>query len=203
VTISASSGAARTATLTVTLAAPAAPSLVSPASGSTVSLPIALDWTDVSAAATYQLQIDDSSGFSAPRVVDQTVTSSQFTVSSLATQQHWWRVRGINSTGTAGAWSSVRSFTPQGPPPPPGSALTVTVTASGRSGQRITSSPTGINVPVGSSGSASFTAGTAITLTVSNGRDAIWSGACSTGASRSKTCRFTPTADSSVTANVQ
>ena len=25
----------------------------------------------------------------------------------------WWRVRGINSAGTAGAWSSVRRFTPQ------------------------------------------------------------------------------------------
>ena len=206
VTISGSSGASRTATLTVTPSAgttPAAPSLVSPASGATVALPIVLDWTDVSGAATYQLQVDDSSAFSAPRVVEQTVTSSQFTVTSLATQQHWWRVRGVNAAGTAGAWSSVRSFTPQGPAPPPGSALTVTVTASGRSGERITSSPAGINVSVGTSGSASFAAGTAITLSVSNGRDAIWSGACSSGGSKTKTCRFTPTADSSVTANVQ
>jgi hypothetical protein len=206
VTISGSSGAARTATLTVTPAgstAPAAPSPVSPANGSTVALPIALDWTDVSAAASYQLQIDDSSAFSAPQVVEQTVTSSQFTVTSLATQQHWWRVRGVNAAGTAGAWSSVRSFTPQGPPPPPGSAVTVTVTASGRSGERITSSPAGISVAVGSTASASFNAGTAITLTVSNGRDAVWSGACSSSGSKTRTCRFTPTANASVTANVQ
>ena len=55
---------------------------------------------------------------------------------------------------------------------------TLTVTATGRSGERITSSPAGINAAVGSTGSAAFAIGTRITLTVSNGRDAIWSGAC-------------------------
>jgi hypothetical protein len=86
---------------------------------------------------------------------------------------------------------------------PPGQALTLTVTATGRSGERITSSPAGINVAVGSTGSASFTGGTAITLTVSNGRDAVWSGACSSGGNKRKTCVFTPTTTASVTANVQ
>jgi hypothetical protein len=45
--------------------------------------------------------------------------------------------------------------------------------------------------------------GNAITLTLSNGRSAVWSGACSSGGNRTKTCQFTPTADASVTANVQ
>jgi hypothetical protein len=40
-------------------------------------------------------------------------------------------------------------------------------------------------------------------LTVSNGRDAIWSGACSTGGNKTKTCTFTLNANASVTANVQ
>jgi hypothetical protein len=56
---------------------------------------------------------------------------------------------------------------------------------------------------VGGTGSASFTTGTAITLSVSNGRDAIWSGACSSGGSKTKTCTFTLNAAASVTANVQ
>ena len=86
---------------------------------------------------------------------------------------------------------------------PPGQAVSLTVTATGRSGERITSSPAGINVAVGSSGSASFTSGTRITLTVSNGRDAIWSGACSSGGSKARTCTFTLTATSTVTASVQ
>jgi len=67
----------------------------------------------------------------------------------------------------------------------------------------VTSSPAGINVAVGSTGWASLAAGTSITLIVTNGRDAIWSGACSSGGSKMKTCRFTLTGNASVSANVQ
>jgi hypothetical protein len=397
VTISGSAGGAtRTATLTVNPAAPAAPSLLSPAGGATVALPATFDWSDVSGATSYRIQIDDSSNFSAPRVVDQTLTVSQFTTGSLPIRQHWWRVRGINSSGTAGPWSSVRTFTPQSTPvapslsaislnpasvlggssssgtatltsaaptggaivtltssdtttatvpasvtvpagstsatfavttspvlatstatitgayggttrtaslsvtppgapaalsgvsvnpailtggtasqgtitltapagaggfavslssdntaatvpgsvtvaqgstsatfaigtssvatstpvtitattagvtrtatltlTPPAQGVTLTVTASGRSGERITSSPAGINVSVGASGSAQFAAGTSITLSVTNGRDAIWSGACSSGGGKARNCTFTINANASVSANVQ
>jgi hypothetical protein len=200
----------RSAVLTVNTApppVPAAPSLVSPSNGASVTLPVTLDWNDVSGAASYQIQVDDSSGFTSPRVIDQIVTVSQLTASSptVTGVQHWWRVRGRNSAGTAGAWSSVRSFTPSSapPPPPPTGSSTLSVTASGRSGERITSSPTGINVSVGSTGSASFANGTSITLTVSNGREAIWSGACSSSGNKRRTCTFTLNANGSVTANVQ
>jgi hypothetical protein len=207
VTISGTSGASRSATLSVTppsVPAPAAPALVSPANGASLPIPIALDWSDVTGAVSYRIQIDDSSGFTAPRVVEQVVTSSQFTASSLAAVQHWWRVRGINSAGTEGAWSTVRSFIAQPDPsaPPPQTAV-LTVTASGRSGERVTSNPTGISVAVGSTGSASFTTGTSITLTVSNGRDAIWSGGCSSGGNKRRSCTFKFNAAASVTANIQ
>ena len=86
---------------------------------------------------------------------------------------------------------------------PPAQAATLSVTASGRSGERVTSSPVGINVSVGSTGTASFNTGTSITLSVTNGRDAIWSGACSSGGSKAKACTFTITGNASVTANVQ
>src|SRR5262249_33742622 len=89
------------------------------------------------------------------------------------------------------------------PTPPPAQSATLSVTATGRSGERVTSSPAGINVAVGSTGSATFTTGTAITLTVSNGRDAIWSGACSSGGNKVKTCTFTIAGNASVSANVQ
>jgi hypothetical protein len=79
----------------------------------------------------------------------------------------------------------------------------LTVTATGRSGERVTSSPAGINVTVGTTGSASFNTGTSITLSVTNGRDAIWSGACASGGNKTKTCTFTLNANGSVTANVQ
>ncbi len=80
---------------------------------------------------------------------------------------------------------------------------TLTVTATGRSGQRVTSTPAGINVAVGSTGSASFNTGTSITLRVTNGRDAIWSGACSSGGNKRRTCTFTLNGNAAVTANVR
>jgi hypothetical protein len=86
---------------------------------------------------------------------------------------------------------------------PPGQAVTLAVTATGRSGERVTSSPAGINVSVGATGSASFTTGTSITLSVTNGRDAVWSGACSSGGNKQRTCTFTVTGNAAVTANVQ
>ena len=45
--------------------------------------------------------------------------------------------------------------------------------------------------------------GTSVTLSVTNGRDAIWSGACSNGGNKTKTCTLTLNANASVTANVQ
>ena len=69
-------------------------------------------------AVSYTIQIDDSSAFSAPLVREQSVTSSIYATSDLATTTQFWRVRGVNSAGVAGAWSAVRSFTPQTAPPP-------------------------------------------------------------------------------------
>ena len=77
------------------------------------------------------------------------------------------------------------------------------VTATGRGGERVSSSPTGISVAVGSTGSATFNTGTSITLSATNGRDVIWSGACSSGGNKVKTCTFTIQGNASVTANVQ
>ena len=283
---------------------PVAPTLLAPANSARVSLPLTLDWNDVTNAASYQIQVDDSSSFGSPFAIDTTTAASQLTTSTLSARQYWWRVRGRNSAGTAGAWSSTRNFTVQASTAPVLSSLsvsptsvtggsanatgtatltaaapsggavvtlsssntgaatvpasitipagstsgtftvtskavttstsvnvsgayggvtrtgtltvnpaagggggtgtaTLTVSASGRSGERVTSSPTGINVAVGSTGSATFTAGTSITLAVTNGRDAIWSGACSSGGNKTKTCTFSLNANASVTANVQ
>jgi hypothetical protein len=80
---------------------------------------------------------------------------------------------------------------------------TLTVTATGRSGERVTSNPAGINVVVGSSGSATFATGTTVTLSATNSRDVVWSGACSSAGNKTKTCTFTLNANATVTANVQ
>jgi hypothetical protein len=277
---------------------PTAPSLLSPADAAIVTQPVTLDWSEVPHAASYEVQVDNSSTIAAPFVTNVTVAASQVTLSGLPAQRLWWRVRARNSAGAVGPFSSVRRFTVQAASTPaslsaitltpssvtggastsggvtltsaapsggalislasssaavaavpasvtvaagatsatfavttaqvttvtavtisaayagvtraatltvnpPGQAVTLSVTATGRSGERITSSPAGINVAVGSTGTASFSSGTSVTLSVSNGRDAVWSGACSSGGNKTRTCTFTLNANASVTANVQ
>jgi hypothetical protein len=105
---------------------PSAPSLLSPANAATVAQPVAFDWSDAANAATYTLQIDDSSAFTTPLTSTQTVSVSQATVSGLPARQLFWRVRGINSVAVAGPFSAVRSFTAQAAPGPASlSALSV------------------------------------------------------------------------------
>ena len=89
------------------------------------------------------------------------------------------------------------------PPPPAPTTVNLSVTAGGRQGESISSSPAGIKAVVGSTSTAAFAVGTKVTLTVSNGRDAIWSGACSSGGNKTKSCTLTLNANSTVMANVQ
>jgi probable HAF family extracellular repeat protein len=79
----------------------------------------------------------------------------------------------------------------------------LTLSASGRSGETVSSTPSGLSVGVGTTGAAPFASGTSITLRVSNDRDAIWSGACSSNGSKAKSCTFTLNANASETVNVQ
>jgi hypothetical protein len=391
-------GATRTATLAVhPPSTPTAPSLISPANDARPAQPVTFDWSDVANAASYEIQIDNTSTIASPLVANAVVTVSQATIGGLPAQQLWWRVRARNSAGGAGPFSATRRFTPGAAPAtaalsavtvspssvvggngstgtvtlsaaapsggatvaltssntgaasvpatvtvaagatsgsfavatatvggstavtltasyngatrtttltvtpvppaaslqavsvnptsvtggttsqgtvtltsaaptggvavtltssntgvavvpggvtvaagatsatfaattsavgastpvtitaahsgvtrtatltvnPPAQSATVTVTATGRSGENVVSSPAGINVAVGSTGSATFASGTHITLSVTNGRDAIWSGACSTGGSKTRSCAFTLNGSASVTANVQ
>ncbi|MEA2874370.1 MAG: hypothetical protein QOH67_4348 [Hyphomicrobiales bacterium] len=110
---------------------------------------------------------------------------------------------GLTVFATAGGRTELAPLfvNPATPPPPP--TVTLTVNASGRTGQRVTSSPAGINVAVGSSMQAPFTSGTSVTLAVSNGRTALWSGACSNGSKTQNACTFTLNGSATVNANVQ
>jgi hypothetical protein len=84
-----------------------APSQLSPPAGARFApgTTITFDWSDVAGAASYTLQIDDSQDFSAPLVLNQTTTASQFTTSTLPTGRMWWRVRANDASGAPGAWS--------------------------------------------------------------------------------------------------
>jgi hypothetical protein len=71
---------------------------------------IIFDWSDVAGAASYTIQIDDSNTFSAPQIVNQTVTPSTFSTSTLPTAKMWWRVRANDAAGQPGAWSAIREI---------------------------------------------------------------------------------------------
>jgi trimeric autotransporter adhesin len=196
------SGVTRTATLTITPAPPPAslsavalnPASVTggasstgtvtltsaaPAGGITVTL------SSNTGAATVPATVTVAAGATTATFTVTTATVSTATVSTITAAYN-----GVTRSATV----TVN---------PPAASATLTVTATGRSGERVTSSPAGINVPVGSTGSASFAANTSITLSVTNGRDAIWSGACSSGGDKTRTCTFTITGSATVAANVQ
>jgi len=106
----------------------------------------------------------------------------------------------ISVSGGGVTRSATLTLNPAAPAP---STVNLSVTAGGRQGETVSSTPAGIKAAVGSTSTAPFAQGTSVTLTVSNGRDAIWSGACSSGGNKAKSCTFTLNADSQVLANVQ
>jgi hypothetical protein len=169
------SGNASTGTVTLSAAAPSGGALVSLSDDSpAVSAPASVSVPAGASSATF------------------TISTTSVTASTSAT------ISGVYAGVTRTATLTVNPSSP-----PPGQTATLTVTATGRSGERVISTPTGINVAVGSTGSASFTVGTSITLRATDNRDVIWSGACSSGGNKTKTCTFTLNANASVIANVQ
>jgi hypothetical protein len=115
VTVTATAAAvSRSATLTVNPPASgtlAAPSLVSPAVDARFSVgqDIAFDWSDVAGAASYTIAIDDQDTFASPTVL-ATVTASTFSTNTLPATRMYYRVRALDASGTAGAWSGSRRF---------------------------------------------------------------------------------------------
>ena len=109
----AAGGVTRTATLTVNPAATGplpAPTMVSPSNDArfTPGQTIVFDWSNVAGAASYIIQIDDQESFSSP--INQSVSTSTHSTSTLPTTRMWWRVRAVDAAGTPGAWSSSRRF---------------------------------------------------------------------------------------------
>ncbi|HEY8618986.1 MAG TPA: fibronectin type III domain-containing protein, partial [Dermatophilaceae bacterium] len=149
-----------------------------PAGGSTVGL------TSSSATVTVPANVTVAAG---ALIATFPVTTSAVTASTSAT-----------ITASDGAVTRTASLTVT-----PVAAATLTVTATGRTGETVSSNPVGIRVAVGSTGTASFATNTSITLSVTNGRSVVWSGACSSGGAKVATCTFTITANASVTGNVQ
>jgi hypothetical protein len=77
-----------------------------PANGATVTQgqQVAFFWQPVTGAASYELQVANSSAFTPPLVLDRTVKGNQVNTTKLPTGTLFWRVRALDSNGP-GAWS--------------------------------------------------------------------------------------------------
>ena len=92
---------------------PATPSVLSPANGATcVSTTPLLDWSDVSGATSYEVQVCTNSGCTSV-ARSATPTASSWTVSPALSNntQYWWRARARNACGSWSAWGTIWSFT--------------------------------------------------------------------------------------------
>jgi hypothetical protein len=99
---------------------PAAPTLITPASGAaSVSVTPSFDWSDVSGATSYRFQLSTSNSFNTTIVDSLNVTQSQFSlpVSLSNSTTYYWRVAAKNTAGT-GVYSSIFSFSTVLAPPP-------------------------------------------------------------------------------------
>ncbi|TLY32678.1 MAG: hypothetical protein E6K56_02590, partial [Ignavibacteria bacterium] len=96
---------------TTGIAPPPAPTLVSPANGSTNQpTSLTLNWNPASGAASYRTQIATDPLFAALALDDSTNTSTSRPVSSLSNSTvYYWRVNAKNSGGTS-AYSAVWKF---------------------------------------------------------------------------------------------
>jgi len=97
------------------IAAPAAPTIILPASGATnQSINPTLSWSKVNGAATYDVQVSTSSDFTS--VPDNILTDTFVTIGPLSnTTPYYWRVLAKNNGGSS-AWAT-SSFTADVIPP--------------------------------------------------------------------------------------
>jgi len=177
---------------------PSAPSLLSPPNGATgVSTTPTLDWSDVTGATSYDVQVCSDSGCTNVVRSQTGLTASQWTVSPALNNgtTYYWRARAVNSCG-AGPWSATWSFTTQV------TTYTLTVSKNVAQGGTVTSSPAGIDCGTAcGTQSASFSAGTVVTLTAaaaSGWRFSGWNGCDSVSGNQ---CTVTMNADRTITAH--
>lgn len=124
-----------TSNFTTQIAAPLAPTLASPANGSTgVSINPTLSWNTSATATSYRLQVATDTGFSKVVVDQSNLAATSFAVSGLMNNTtYYWHVNASNAGGTS-LYSATSNFTTQIAAP---QAPTLASPASGSTGLAI------------------------------------------------------------------
>jgi subtilisin family serine protease len=99
--------------------APAAPTLLLPANGSsTTDQTPTFDWSDASGATSYTIQVDNNSDFSTPEATNSPTTSTYTPGANLAYGTYYWRVLATNAFGSSAytaSWSVIIGTVPAAP----------------------------------------------------------------------------------------
>lgn len=168
---------------------------MSPAAGATLT-----GWALVEVSATDNVGVDRVEFFDGASTLIGTSTEEPYTIvwdtTAVSNGARTLRARIYDAAGNFTETSIPVEVVNTAPPKP-----LLTVSVSGRSGT-VTSNPAGIRVVTGASQTVAFVSGTRITLS-SGSREAIWTGACSSGGRKAGSCTFTFTANGSVSANIQ
>jgi len=116
------SGWSASRSITILPKIPATPVLTSPADGSvTNNVTPTLTWNAVAFGNTYEIQIDDSTNFTAPLVQTNigAVGELTYTATVLPSKALYWRVRAYNVNNEPGSWSAYRKLVIDTKPPSP------------------------------------------------------------------------------------
>ena len=146
--------------VTTSCATPAAPTLMAPANGASLTdTTPTFTWNAVANANEYEIEVDNNADFGSP-IIDQIRTAANFTPgAALAAGTYFWRV-GANNTAagcsTLSPWSVTRSFTIT-------SGTTCYLLTLDKSGQG--SAPAATPAASSGCGNGRYTAGQTITLT--------------------------------------
>lgn len=86
------------------------PVLTSPASGATINTTgTTLTWNAVTGATAYRVRVATNNSFSSP-LVDQRITTNQYTLSGLTPGHYFWQVSAYDAYNTSSAGSEIRDF---------------------------------------------------------------------------------------------
>jgi hypothetical protein len=95
-----------------------APTLLLPANNSVnLNVKFDMDWTSVSGAVSYDLQLDTSASFTSSMVMTIQTSYSAYSISNLMYgTTYYWRVRAKNAINQYSPWSDVWTFSTKGAP---------------------------------------------------------------------------------------
>jgi len=148
------------------------PSLVTPAEAVTITDTTPdFDWSDVSGATGYLIQISVANDFTTTVTDGSTLTASAYMQAAALENEatYWWRVMAMNADGVWSAWTGARSFTVSVERPSlavPSDAVTVTDTTPAFDWSDVVGA-TGYRIQISAAGDFATTVTDTATLTAS------------------------------------